>query len=40
LIYFGDLPHARRELALARAEDPRTLLGTRALALLKAGRKR
>ena len=40
LIYFGDLPKARQELALARAEGPRTLLGTRAQALLKAGRKR
>jgi len=40
LIFFGDLPHARRELALARAEGPRTLLGARAQALLKAGRKR
>jgi len=27
LIYLGDLPRARRELALARAEGPRTLLG-------------
>lgn len=39
LIYFGDLPRARRELALARAEGPRTRLGTRADTLLKAGRK-
>src|SRR5438132_424236 len=30
LIYFGDVPHARHELALARAEGPRTLLGRRA----------
>ncbi len=40
LIYFGDLPRARRELALARAEGPRTRLGKRADTLLKAGRKR
>jgi tetratricopeptide (TPR) repeat protein len=39
LIYFGDLPRARRELALARAEGPRTQLGKRAETLLKAGRK-
>ena len=39
LIYFGDLPRARRELALARAEGPRTLLGKRAETLLEAGRK-
>ena len=39
LIYFGDMPRARRELALARAQDPRTLLGKRAETLLKAGRK-
>jgi tetratricopeptide (TPR) repeat protein len=38
LIYFGDLPQARRELALARAEAPRTPLGERAQTLLKAGR--
>ena len=37
LIYFGDLPKARQELALARAEDPATRLGKRAQALLKAG---
>jgi hypothetical protein len=39
LIYFGDLPRARRELVLARAEGPRTRLGKRAETLLKAGRK-
>jgi tetratricopeptide (TPR) repeat protein len=39
LIYLGDLPRARRELALARAEGPRTRLGKRAETLLKAGRK-
>lgn len=39
LIYFGDLPRARRELALARAQGPRTPLGRRAETLLKAGRK-
>ena len=39
LIYFGDLPRARRELALARAEGPRTRLGQRADTLLKAGGK-
>ena len=39
LIYFGDMPRARRELALARAQGPRTLLGKRAATLLKAGRK-
>ena len=39
LIYFGDLPRARRELALARAQGPRTPLGKRAETLLKAGRK-
>jgi tetratricopeptide (TPR) repeat protein len=38
LIYFGDLPRARRELALARAEGPRTRLGKRADTLLNAGR--
>jgi tetratricopeptide (TPR) repeat protein len=38
LIYFGDLPKARQELALARAEGPRTPLGKRAQALLAAGR--
>ena len=40
LIYFGDLARARRELAQAHAEGPRTLLGRRAETLLKAGRKR
>ena len=39
LIYFGDLPRARRELGLARAEGSRTLLGKRAETLLEAGRK-
>ena len=39
LIYFGDLARARRELALARAEGPRTPLGKRAQTLLEAGRK-
>jgi tetratricopeptide (TPR) repeat protein len=39
LIYFRDLPSARRELALARAQGPRTRLGKRAETLLKAGRK-
>ncbi len=38
LIYLGNLPQARRQLALARAEGPRTLLGERAETLLKAGR--
>src|SRR5438132_361510 len=38
LIYFGDMPRARRELALARAQGPRTLLGNKAETLLKAGR--
>ena len=38
LIYFGNLPRARRELALARAQGPRTPLGKRAETLLKAGR--
>jgi Flp pilus assembly protein TadD len=40
LIYFGDLPKARQQLALARAEGPRTPLGQRAQVLLKAGQKR
>jgi tetratricopeptide (TPR) repeat protein len=40
LIYFGDLPRARRELTLVRAEGPRTPLGQRAATLLRAGRKR
>jgi predicted Zn-dependent protease len=39
LIYFGDAPRARRELALARVDGPDTLLGKRAETLLKAGRK-
>ena len=39
LIYFGDLPRARRELTLARAQGPRTPLGKRADTLLKAGQK-
>jgi tetratricopeptide (TPR) repeat protein len=39
LIYFGDVPRARRELALAHAEGPRTRLGKRAETLLEAGRK-
>jgi tetratricopeptide (TPR) repeat protein len=38
LIYFGDLPRARRELSLARAEAPRSRLGRRAQRLLEAGR--
>jgi tetratricopeptide (TPR) repeat protein len=38
LIYFGDLTRARHELALARAEGPRTRLGKKAATLLKAGR--
>jgi tetratricopeptide (TPR) repeat protein len=40
LIYFGDVPRARRELGLARAEGPRTPLGKRAATLLKAAGKR
>jgi tetratricopeptide (TPR) repeat protein len=40
LIYFGDIAQAKHELALARAEGPRTSLGKRAEALLKAARKR
>ena len=39
LIYLGDMPRARRELALARAEGAGTRLGKRADTLLKAGRK-
>jgi predicted Zn-dependent protease len=39
LIYFGDLPKARQELDLARAEGPKTPLGKRAEALLRAGQK-
>ena len=38
LIYFGDLPSARRELTLARAQGPTTPLGKRAQTLLRAGR--
>src|SRR3954463_2297003 len=37
LIYLGDLPKARSELRLARAEGPATRLGKRAQALLEAG---
>lgn len=40
LIYFGDLPRARRELTLVRAAGPHTRLGRRADTLLRAGRKR
>jgi len=40
LIYLGDLPRARRELALARAEGPGTVLGERAETLLRAAQKR
>ena len=39
LIYLGDMGRARQELALARAQGPRTRLGKRAETLLKAGRK-
>jgi tetratricopeptide (TPR) repeat protein len=39
LIYFGEIPKARQELALARAEGPATPLGKRAQALLEAARK-
>jgi tetratricopeptide (TPR) repeat protein len=39
LIYLGDLSRARSELALARAQGPRTPLGKRAGTLLTAGRK-
>ena len=39
LIYFGDVPRARRELTLVRAAGPRTRLGERAATLLRAGRK-
>ena len=39
LIYLGDLPRARRELALARAAGPRTPLGKRARQLLAAARR-
>jgi predicted Zn-dependent protease len=40
LIYFGDIAHAKRELALARAAGPRTPLGQRAETLLRAAHKR
>jgi tetratricopeptide (TPR) repeat protein len=40
LIYLGDIAQAKHELALARAEGPRTPLGKRAQTLLKAARKR
>ena len=40
LIYFGDIPQAKRQLSLARAEGPSTRLGERAETLLKAGRSR
>jgi tetratricopeptide (TPR) repeat protein len=36
LIYFGDVPRARRELTLVRAQGPRTRLGERAATLLRA----
>ncbi len=39
LIYAGELPLARHELALARKEGPRTRLGKQARTLLEAGRK-
>ena len=39
LIYFGDIAGARRQLVHARAQDPRTRLGTRADTLIRAGRK-
>jgi hypothetical protein len=38
LIYFGDIARAKRELALARAEGPKTPLGVRAQTLLDASR--
>jgi len=38
LIYFGDVPRARRELTLVRAAGPRTRLGEKAEILLQAGR--
>jgi Flp pilus assembly protein TadD len=37
LIYLGDLPRARQELLLARAQGPETRLGKRAQVLLRAG---
>ncbi len=39
LIYLDQLPQARRELRLARAEGPATLLGKRAEVLLGASRQ-
>jgi hypothetical protein len=39
LLYLNQLPQARRELLLARAEGPGTLLGKRAEVLLKASRR-
>jgi tetratricopeptide (TPR) repeat protein len=39
LIYFGDLPRARKELSLARAQGPETPLGKRAQRLLEAARR-
>jgi predicted Zn-dependent protease len=40
LIYLNQLDQARRELRLARAEGPGTLLGKRAQVLLQASRRR
>jgi hypothetical protein len=40
LIYLNDIPRARHELLLARAEGPRTTLGERAQVLLRASRRR
>jgi hypothetical protein len=40
LIYLNDIPQARHELVLARAEGPRTTLGERAQVLLRASRRR
>ncbi|HZC28236.1 MAG TPA: hypothetical protein VE269_00745, partial [Gaiellaceae bacterium] len=40
LIYLRQFPQARRELALAVAEGPRTRLGERARVLLRASRRR
>jgi tetratricopeptide (TPR) repeat protein len=40
LIYLGEIAPAKHELALARAEGPRTPLGKRAQTLLRAARKR
>ena len=39
LIYLGQLAQARRELLLARAEGPSTMLGKRAQVLLRASRR-